>query len=174
MRQDRPVPTSQRTFVVSLDNRKARGAGHERRDEILAAARELFIEQGIENVTTRQIAQRVGISQTAVYVYFKKKDEMLDALVDDAFGKLSRSLETLEHGHVAPIDYFSAAIPMYIRFGIENPDEYRLAFRIRDGRPRSAERAGTERWRSLFGPRSMASWHSFSPIATSTGSSSTN
>ena len=145
VRQDRPVPTAPRSFVVSLDNRKARGAGHERREEILAAARELFLEQGIENVTTRQIATRVGISQTAVYVYFKKKDQMLDALVDEAFRKLSRSLEALEDGHAEPVDYFRAAIPVYVRFGIENPDEYRLAFRIRDGRPGSADRAETKR-----------------------------
>ena len=145
MREDRPVLTTPRTFVVSLDNRKPRGAGHERREEILAAARELFLEQGIENVTTRQIATRVGISQTAVYVYFKRKDEMLDALVDEAFRKLSRSLDALEHGDDEPVDYFRAAIPVYIRFGIENPDEYRLAFRIRDGRPGSADRAETKR-----------------------------
>lgn len=145
MRNDRAAPASPRTFVVSLDNRKPRGAGHERREEILDAARKLFLERGIENVATRQIAAQVGISQTALYVYFKKKDQMLDALVDEAFRKLSRSLETLEDGCADPIDYFRAAIPMYIRFGIENPDEYRLAFRIRDGRQETAGRIDPER-----------------------------
>lgn len=145
MRPDDPAPTPSRTFVVSLDNRKARGAGHERRDEILDAARELFLEHGIENVTTRQIATRVGISQTALYVYFKKKDQMLDALVDEAFGKLSKSLEALEGGLADPVDYLRAAIPEYVRFGIGNPDEYRLAFRIRDGRQGSSERGEVQR-----------------------------
>ena len=145
MTRDGSAPTSARTFVVSLDNRKARGSGHERREEILGAARELFLQHGIENVTTRQIATRVGISQTALYVYFKKKDQMLDALVDEAFSKLSRSLRALEDGLSTPIDYFRAAIPEYIRFGIDNPDEYRLAFRIRDGRQGSTDRGETKR-----------------------------
>ncbi len=134
-----PTATPSRSFVVSLDNRKARGAGHERRREILTAARELFLEHGIENVTTRQIAAQVGISQTALYAHFKKKDEMLDALVDEAFGKLAGSLAALEAGLDDPMAYLRAAIPRYIRFGIENPDEYRLAFRMKDGRQRPAE-----------------------------------
>ena len=58
--------------------------GYERREEILRAARELFLEHGVEGVSTRHIAARVGISQTALYVYFKSKEEMLDRLVDAA------------------------------------------------------------------------------------------
>ena len=139
MTRSDPSITPVRSFVVSLDNRKARGAGHERRREILTAARELFLEHGIEAVSTRQIAVKVGISQTALYAYFKKKDEMLDALVDEAFGKLAGSLAALEADLDDPVAYLRAAIPCYIRFGIDNPDEYRLAFRIKDGRQPSAE-----------------------------------
>src|SRR5580698_11520185 len=84
-----------RTYVISLDNRKARGCGHERPEEILNAARALFLEHGVENVTTRQIAARVGISQTALYVYFKSKDEMLDRLVDAALRKLGAALDAV-------------------------------------------------------------------------------
>ena len=60
MKRSDPTATPSRSFVISLDNRKARGAGHERRREILTAARELFLEHGIENATTRQIASQVG------------------------------------------------------------------------------------------------------------------
>ena len=56
-----------------MENRKARGSGHERREEILRAARELFLEHGVEGVSTRQIAARVGISQTALYVYLRAR-----------------------------------------------------------------------------------------------------
>ena len=46
--------------------RKARGHGHERRSEILSAAKQLFISEGYETVTTRQLAERVGLSQTGL------------------------------------------------------------------------------------------------------------
>jgi AcrR family transcriptional regulator len=130
-----------RTYVISLENRKARGSGHERPEEILCAARELFLEHGIENVSTRQIAARVGISQTALYVYFKSKEDMLDRLVDAAFRKLGAALDAVNDSCLCPVDYLRANFREYIRFGLEHPDEYRLVFMLRDGRRKVDERA---------------------------------
>ena len=78
--------------MISLDHRKARGAGCERPAEILKAARELFPEHGVENVTTRQIAARVGVSQTALYVYFSSKEDMLALLAEEAWRGLAAAL----------------------------------------------------------------------------------
>ena len=132
------VAKPSRSYVISLDNRKARGSGHERPEEILAAARELFLEHGIEGVSTRQIATRVGISQTALYVYFKNKGEMLDRLSEGAFRKLGEAMREVESRHSDPVEFLRAWIPEYIRFGIRHPDEYRLAFVLRDGRRQGA------------------------------------
>ena len=73
MKREAKAGKALRFYVISLDNRKARGSGHERVGEILEAARELFLQHGVEGVSTRQIATRVVISQTALYVYFKNK-----------------------------------------------------------------------------------------------------
>ena len=129
-----PRRTPQRTYVISLANRKARGSGHERRGEILRAARELFLEHGVEAVSTRQIAARVGISQTALYVYFKSKEEMLDRLVDAALRKLGLALDAVNVSWSDPVDFLRANLREYIRFGLSHPDEYRLAFMLRDAR----------------------------------------
>ncbi len=128
------VAKPSRSYVISLDNRKARGSGHERLEEILAAARDLFLEHGIEGVSTRQIATRVGISQTALYVYFKSKGEMLDRLSEGAFRKLGQAMREVGGRHSDPVQFLRAWIPEYVRFGIRHPDEYRLAFLLRDGR----------------------------------------
>jgi AcrR family transcriptional regulator len=47
------------------------------REEILDAAAELFVLQGLTATTTRQIADRVGIRQASLYYYFAGKDEIL-------------------------------------------------------------------------------------------------
>jgi AcrR family transcriptional regulator len=47
------------------------------RAEILDAAAELFVSQGLAATTTRQIAERVGIRQASLYYYFTGKDEIL-------------------------------------------------------------------------------------------------
>lgn len=131
--------TPPRTYVISLENRKARGSGHERREEILRAARELFLEHGVEGVSTRQIAARVGISQTALYVYFKSKEEMLDRLVDAALRKLGVALDAVNVSWADPVDFLRANLREYIRFGLSHPDEYRLVFMLRDARRKADE-----------------------------------
>ena len=133
---------SPRTYVISLENRKARGSGHERPEEILSAARQLFLEHGIENVSTRQIAARVGISQTALYVYFKSKEDMLDRLVDAALRKLGARLDAVDRRCSDPIEFLRENFREYIRFGLENPDEYRLVFMLRDARKKAGRLAG--------------------------------
>jgi len=122
-----------RSYVVSLDNRKARGQGHERPAEILAAARELFLEQGVEQVTTRQIAARVGISQTALYVYFKTKEVILDRLAQRAWCGLVKALDAIEPCEEetctsSPVDRLRATLVVTMRFWLEHPDDYKIVF----------------------------------------------
>ena len=121
-----------KTFTVSLEHKKARGLGFERRDEILAAAKGLFLKDGVEGVSTRKLAQLVGLSQTGIYVYFKSKQAILAALIDAAFKKLGTALSEIDGKSKGAIQYLELAIPVYIRFGLENPDEYRLAFMLID------------------------------------------
>jgi AcrR family transcriptional regulator len=54
------------------------------RAEILDAAAELFVSQGLAATTTRQIADRVGIRQASLYYYFAGKDELLLELLSQS------------------------------------------------------------------------------------------
>jgi len=56
--------------------RKPKGSGQERRDEIIAAAKQLFMTEGFAKVTTRAIAEKAGLSQTGVYLYFPAKEDI--------------------------------------------------------------------------------------------------
>ena len=130
--------SSRREYVISLDHRKARGAGCERPAEILKAARDLFLQQGVENVTTRQIAARVGISQTALYVYFSSKEEMLDALAEEAWRSLAAALATADPEGAEgadPVARLRAILSAYMRFWLRRPDDYRIIFMRKSLRP---------------------------------------
>ena len=119
-----------RTYTISLANRKPRGAGHERLAEILAAARKLFLEHGFENVSTRKIAERAGISQTALFAYYKTKDDILSKLIRDAFEELDRAIAEVDRTATDHRDWLRRGIAGYIAFGLSHPDEYRLAFMV--------------------------------------------
>lgn len=110
--------------------RKPRGRGHERRDEILSGAARLFVEFGFANVTTRRIADELGISQTALYVYFPNKDAILDELCERCFARLVATFEhELAQGGDA-LHKLKRLMHAYIDFGISNPDEYRITFML--------------------------------------------
>jgi len=119
-----------KTYVVSLENRKKRGAGCERPAEILKAARDLFLESGVANVTTRQIAARVGISQTALYVYFANKEQILERLEEETWKALTKTLDAVKSER----DPNDAAKPLkdtlvaFIRFWLSRPDDHRIIF----------------------------------------------
>jgi AcrR family transcriptional regulator len=49
----------------------------ERREQILAAATEVFVRKGIHESSIRDIAREAGVADGTVYLYFKDKDDLL-------------------------------------------------------------------------------------------------
>jgi AcrR family transcriptional regulator len=144
-----------RSFIVSLENRKRRGCGHERRAEIVTAARDLFLEHGVENVTTRQIAARVGISQTALYFYFGTKERILDCLAEIAWRGLSETLGAVDPGATGAnsVGRLRATLAAFMRFCLDHPDDYLIVFM----RPALRHcKSGEEATMTAFGERMLA------------------
>ena len=108
--------------------RKAKGQGAERREEILAAALKLFTELGVYAVSTRQIAQAVGISQPTLYAYFPTKDDIGLELHNRAFVLLADRLAGHDVDEMRTVEDCVSVMRLYVDFGLENPDMYRIAF----------------------------------------------
>ena len=83
----------------------------ELRKKILAAARELFVEQGYDAVTMRKIAQAIEYSPTAIYLHFKDKMAVMRALCDQdylALAKRFRKIADLRLEYVLCLLSFAA------------------------------------------------------------------
>jgi len=52
-----------------------------RREEILEAAQHAFLKYGFEKITLEDIARECGIKKTALYYYFKNKEELLSEMI---------------------------------------------------------------------------------------------
>lgn len=65
------------------------------REEVLAAAAELFTGQGYAATTTREIAERAGIRQASIYHYFKGKEEILASLLESTVHPSLEAARTL-------------------------------------------------------------------------------
>jgi AcrR family transcriptional regulator len=114
--------------AVVAGARKKRGEGHTRREEILHAAKELFLEQGYDATTIRRIADRVGISAPALYLYFKDKEGLMLALCDQTFAHLIEAIGEIEKTVADPLERIRRFGDAYAHFGLTHPDEYRLVF----------------------------------------------
>ena len=56
----------------------------ERRQEIVETARELFQKKSYESTTMQDIMNALGIAKGTIYHYFKSKEELLEAVVEDS------------------------------------------------------------------------------------------
>lgn len=68
-------------------------ASAERRDEILDAAVEAFIEGGFNGTSMRDVAARVGMSHTGVLHHFPEKAGLLEAVLDRRVARATTGLE---------------------------------------------------------------------------------
>ena len=54
-----------------------------RRDDIVAAARNLFEEKGAEHTRINDITKSIGVTRTLFYHYFPNKEALVEAVLDD-------------------------------------------------------------------------------------------
>lgn len=97
------------------------------RDAILDAARDLFAERGVEAVTMREIAKRVGYSATALYLHFKDKETLIRDLCDTDFLTLAHGLQAISQ-IADPIERLRQLGLGYVHFAVTHPNHYRLMF----------------------------------------------
>ena len=112
----------------SRSARKAKGAGHSRRAEILAAAEEMFLACGYEGATIRKIADEVGVSSTALYMHFRDKSEILVEICEDAFAKLIAQNTGFAALRIEPVARVRLMLGAYMQFALDNPSAYQLVF----------------------------------------------
>jgi AcrR family transcriptional regulator len=65
--------------------------GHDRSDtrsRLRELALQLFAEQGYEQTSLREIAERLGVTKAALYYYFKSKEDIVRSLVEDYMAQI--------------------------------------------------------------------------------------
>jgi AcrR family transcriptional regulator len=98
-----------------------------KRARIIEAARELFVERGVEAVTLREVAQKIEYSTTAIYVHFADKQALLEALVREDFAVFDAALGS-RRAIADPVERLTALGEAYVEFALTMPHHYRLLF----------------------------------------------
>jgi AcrR family transcriptional regulator len=101
------------------------------REQIKQAALRQLAEGGAHAVSINAIARELDVSGPALYRYFRGRDELLTALIIDAYQDLAHTLETAttpRRGRSAESRLRSLA-GAYRDWALEQPHRYRLMFR---------------------------------------------
>ena len=88
----------------------------------------MIAEKGIESLSLRKLAEKVGVSRTAAYHYFKDKNDLLCAIAANGFKHWQQSLDQLNSNQLPDRQKFEQYILGYMAFATSNPEEYELMF----------------------------------------------
>ncbi|GAB3940753.1 TetR/AcrR family transcriptional regulator [Kribbella albertanoniae] len=97
--------------------------------EIKAAARRQLETSGAESLSLRAISRELGMVSSALYRYFPSRDELLTALVIDAYDALGEAAESAaqkEYPH--PREAWVAVYAAVRDWARANPHEYALIY----------------------------------------------
>jgi AcrR family transcriptional regulator len=99
-------------------------------DEIKAVARRHLAEDGA-NLSLRAVAREVGMVSSAVYRYFPSRDDLLTALIIDAYNSMGEAAEAADAGVRDRADLLARwmAVTRALRaWAVDRPSEYALLY----------------------------------------------
>lgn len=128
-----------------------KGAYHhgDLRVSLLETATSMLKEDGVEGLSLRKLADRVGVSRTAPYHHFKDKNALLCAIAEQGFNHWHEQAEaTAQRSGLSEKERFRQFVFGYISYASENPELYDLMF----GRTIWKQQAATQELKNVAYP----------------------
>ncbi|MFI5670426.1 TetR/AcrR family transcriptional regulator [Streptomyces sp. NPDC051704] len=113
-----------------------RGARERARIEVTAAikdeARRMLAAEGAAKLSLRAVARELGMVSSALYRYFPSRDELLTALIIDAYDSVGAAAEQADaRAHAAdaaPRERWTAVCEAVRAWALDHPHEYALIY----------------------------------------------
>ena len=94
------------------------GINSDTETQIKAAAKKVFLKNGLAGTRLQEIADTAGICRTALHYYFRNKDKLFEVVFSEAFAEIHKRVDGFAHSD-APVvemmkmfasDFYDAAI----------------------------------------------------------------
>ncbi|MFT6915830.1 MAG: AcrR family transcriptional regulator [Motiliproteus sp.] len=96
---------------------------------LLEAATLIIRDAGVEGLSMRKLADRVGVSRTAPYHHFRDKQALLSELARKGFRQYSFEADTLFADPLLDgVQQLEQFVRLYLTFALDNPELYSLMF----------------------------------------------
>jgi AcrR family transcriptional regulator len=116
---------------------------------LLGAAKAMLRESGVEGLSLRKLADRVGVSRTAPYHHFKDKNELLCAIAEEGFDHWHETAKQIfARDDLNVRAKYKEFFFGYINYAMNNPELYDLMF----GRAIWKQNSATEGLRAVAYP----------------------
>jgi AcrR family transcriptional regulator len=112
-------PGSKSVYIVNMTTTQ--------QDKILASACELYLSDGLEGFSMRKLAKTVGVTAPALYRHFASKEEVLMAVMAEAYRMFAQYLYRALGGRT-PEERFGRAAMEYANFALEHPEMYEMLY----------------------------------------------
>lgn len=104
-----------------------------RRSLVLDAAREVFLEAGIEGASVREIARRAGYTPGALYSYFESKEAIYAVLLEESLARLKAGVDAARASRQRADQQLAARAAAWFGFYAKNPRDLDLGFYLVHG-----------------------------------------
>jgi AcrR family transcriptional regulator len=101
--------------------------GQSSREAYLVAAQQVIAERGLEHLSLREVARKLGVSHQAPYKHYRSRDHLLAEVMRRCFQRFAAHLDAREHFD-APADDLASLGRQYLQYAQAHPLEYRLMF----------------------------------------------
>ena len=109
--------------------RKPAGRYHhgDLRRALLDAAFQLVEERGVDALSLRELARRLGVSHAAPDHHFPDRCSLLVAMAEEGFERLAQAMEEAA-AHAAGAARLAAVGDAYLRFALDHPSHHQVMF----------------------------------------------
>ena len=97
------------------------------RDACIVAAQEVIADRGIENLSLRDVARKLGVSHQAPYKHYPSRDHLLAEVMRRCFEGFAAHLDARQHFDEPRADLESLG-QQYLSYAQAHPLQYRLMF----------------------------------------------
>ncbi len=99
------------------------------REKVLDTAEDIFVREGIGQVTMRRIAASIEYAPTVLYRLFKNKADLMDHLIARGYEGVRHQYEVvLQQKNLGPVALLKGILSTYVDYALSHPNHYWMWF----------------------------------------------
>jgi len=100
------------------------------RNSIVSATRALVVDRGVDALSLREVAKRLGVTAPALYAHIDDKRDLMAAVAEGEFDHIAGLFAAATCGVEHPVEQVRACGQAYIGHAIDEPELFKVMFQF--------------------------------------------